>query len=234
VNIDHVATLRNARYRTMLDAANCEPSLSAAAHEVEAAGADSITIHLRQDRRHVHDQDVWEEILKIAKRVLPDFVCLVPENRQEVTTEGGLDVAGSDPSLQRTIDTLRGAGIRVSLFIDPDERQVDAALKTGAEMIEIHTGAYANADPIGGDEELRHLVAAAKQAHAGGLQVNAGHGITMINLVKMFQIPHLAELNIGHHLVSRAVFLGLGSAVREMRAMMTGYDVAQGQISSGT
>ncbi len=240
VNIDHVATLRQARYATMLDSPIAEPSLLAAAHEVEAHGADSITIHLRQDRRHIQDRDVFEmrehihtklnlemgntpEILDIALRARPDFVCLVPENRREITTEGGLNVAGADNSLQRTIDALRETGIRVSLFIDPDPRQVEAAAATGAEMIELHTGAYANAEVAGGPAELALLKTAADLAHRARLQVNAGHGINLMNLVRLMEVPHLAELNVGHHLVSRAIFGGLGAAVREMLAMMSCY-----------
>lgn len=240
VNIDHVATLRQARYATMLDSPNAEPGLLAAAHESEANGADSITVHLRQDRRHIQDRDVFElrekihsklnlemgntaEILAVALEARPDFVCLVPENRQEITTEGGLDVADADDSLRQTIATLRDAGIRVSLFIDPHPRQVEAAAASGAEMIELHTGAYANAEVAGGPTELKDLKAAARLAHDAGLQVNAGHGITLFNLVRLMEVPHLAELNIGHHLVSRAVFYGLGQAVREIRAMMACY-----------
>ena len=240
VNIDHVATLRQARYALLPDLPNAEPSLLAAAHEVEANGADSITVHLRQDRRHIQDRDVYElrekihtklnlemgntpEILAIALEVKPDFVCLVPENRQEITTEGGLDVAGAGATLQVTIDQLRSAGIRVSLFIDPDQAQVHAAKATGAEMIELHTGAFANAEVIGGLEELAALKKAALLAHDLGLQVNAGHGINLVNLVRLMEVPHLAELNVGHHLVSRAIFGGLGGAVREMRAMMACY-----------
>lgn len=241
VNIDHVATLRQARYSTLPDLPTAEPNLLAAAHEAEANGADSITVHLRQDRRHIQDRDVFElrekihtlmnlemgntaEILAIALEVNPAFVCLVPENRQEVTTEGGLDVAGADDSLQRTIDTLREAGIRVSLFIDPDARQVEAAARTGAEMIELHTGAFANAEVAGGLTELAALRESALLAHGAGLQINAGHGINVMNLVRLMEVPHLAELNIGHHLVSRAIFGGLGHAVREMLGMMACYE----------
>ncbi|MCB1230786.1 MAG: pyridoxine 5'-phosphate synthase [Verrucomicrobiae bacterium] len=240
VNIDHVATLRQARYALLPDLPNAEPSLLAAANEAEANGADSITVHLRQDRRHIQDRDVFElrekirtklnlemgntaEILAIALKVKPDFVCLVPENRKEITTEGGLDVAGADSSLGLTIDQLRSAGVRVSLFIDPDPDQVRAAARTGAEMIELHTGAFANAEVAGGTRELAQLKEAAIIAHEAGLQVNAGHGINLVNLVRLMEVPHLAELNVGHHLVSRAIFGGLGAAVREMLAMMTCY-----------
>lgn len=241
VNIDHVATLRQARYALLPDLPNAEPGLLAAAHEAEANGADSITVHLRQDRRHIQDRDVFElrehihtllnlemgnteEILQIALRVKPDFVCLVPENRREITTEGGLDVVAGGDSLQVTIDRLRGAGIRVSLFIDPETTQVRAAARTGAEMIELHTGAFANAEVAGGREELDRLKKAAVLAHESGLQVNAGHGINLVNLVRLMEVPHLAELNVGHHLVSRAIFGGLGAAVREMLAMMACYE----------
>lgn len=240
VNIDHVATLRQARYATMLDSPNAEPCLVAAANECEANGAHSITIHLRQDRRHIQDADVFElrekihtqlnlemgntpAILQIALRAKPDFVCLVPENRREITTEGGLDVAGADATLRHTIDTLRAAGIRVSLFIDPDPRQVEASAATGAEMIELHTGSFANAERAGGEAELAQLRRAAIQAHAAGLQVNAGHGIHIVNLVRLMQVPHLAELNVGHSLVSRGVFHGIGHSVREMLALMAIY-----------
>ncbi len=251
VNIDHVATLRQARYAPMLDSPNAEPSILAAAHEVEAAGADSITVHLRLDRRHIQDRDVFElkekihtklnlemgntqEILNVALKVKPDFACLVPENRREVTTEGGLNVFNADTSLIRTINALRENGTRVSLFIDPDPKQVKAAAKTGAEMIELHTGAFANADVIGGEKELADLIESARIAHEAGLQVNAGHGITIPNLMRVMQIPHLAELNIGHHLVSRGVFVGIGNAVREMLSLMGSYDEIQCALSAET
>jgi len=240
VNIDHVATLRQARYALMPDAHNAEPSLLEAAREAEAAGADSITVHLRQDRRHIQDRDVFQlreaiatalnlemgntaEILEVALQVRPDFVCLVPENRQEITTEGGLDVAGADPSLERTIRSLQDAGIRVSLFVDPDAAQLEAAARLGADMIELHTGAFANAAPEGGESEARQIREGAVLAHERGLQVNAGHGITLGNLPRLLETPHLAELNVGHHLVARALFGGLGSAVAEMLARMGAY-----------
>lgn len=249
VNIDHVATLRQARYAPMLNSPNAEPCVLAAAHEVEAAGADSITVHLRLDRRHIQDRDVFElkekihtkmnlemgntqEILNIALKVKPEFVCLVPENRREVTTEGGLNVFNADTSLNRTIDTLRDAGIRVSLFVDPEPKQIEAAAKTGAEMIELHTGAFANADVIGGEKELADLITAAKIGHEADLQVNAGHGITVPNLVRLMQVPHMAELNIGHHLVARGLFSGVGNAVREMLSLMSSYDEIQCALSA--
>ena len=240
VNIDHVATLRQARYSPDPTAHNAEPSLLAAAHEAEAAGADSITIHLRLDRRHIQDADVFEirrgihtklnlemgnspEILAIALEARPAFVCLVPENRREVTTEGGLDVANADTSLARTVKTLQDAGILVSLFIDPEPRQILASSRIGADMVELHTGAFANASPDGGDEEFRLLAEAARLAHGEGLQVNAGHGINLCNLVKLMRVPHLAELNVGHHLVARAVFVGLSRSIRDFKKLMASY-----------
>lgn len=240
VNIDHVATLRQARYSPDIGAHNAEPSVLAAAHEVEAAGADSITVHLRLDRRHIQDRDVFElregihtklnlemgntaEILAIALEVKPHFVCLVPENRREVTTEGGLNVAHADTSLERTVKTLQDAGILVSLFIDPEPQQVLAAARVGAEMVELHTGAFANAAPEGGEEEFLLLREAARLAREAGLQVNAGHGINFSNLPKLMRIPHLAELNVGHHLVARAVFQGLARTVRDFRTLMAAY-----------
>ncbi len=240
VNIDHVATLRQARYSAMLDSFNAEPSLVAAAHESEAAGADSITVHLRADRRHIQDADVFElrekihtklnlemgntrEILGVALKVKPDFVCLVPENRQEVTTEGGLDVVGADATLRETILTLRHNDAKVSLFIDPVAEQVEAAAEIGAHMVELHTGSFANAARQGGAKELQDLIAAAKLAHGLGLQVNAGHGIHLSNLATLMQVPHLSELNVGHHLVSRGVFVGLRQAVSEMLGVMSCY-----------
>ena len=240
VNIDHVATLRQARYATMLEAHNAEPSLLAAAHEVEAAGADSITVHLRQDRRHIQDSDVYElrekihtklnlemgntaEILAIALKVKPDFVCLVPENRREITTEGGLNVVNADTSLERTIRTLQDAGIEVSLFVDPEIQQIEASARLGADMIELHTGSFANAAPAGGEAEFLLLREAAILGHRLGLQINAGHGITLINLPMLMRVPYLAELNVGHSLVARAIFVGLARSVRDMRTLMSAY-----------
>ncbi len=240
VNIDHVATLRQARYSTMLDSPNAEPSLLVAARECEKAGADSITIHLRADRRHIQDRDVFElrekietklnlelgdtsEIVEIALKVKPDFVCLVPENREEVTTEGGLDVIECGEALKKTIDRFKDAGILVSLFIDPDEKQITAAALTGADMVELHTGAFANADINGGDMELEGLILSSSLANDSGLQVNAGHGITMENINKLLRVPHLAELNVGHHLVSQGVFHGLQQTVSEMLSAMESY-----------
>jgi len=240
VNIDHVATLRQARYRTLPGAHNVEPSVLDAALECEAAGADSITIHLRADRRHIVDADVFllreriatklnlemgntPEIVEIALRVRPDFACMVPEHREEVTTEGGLDVAGQRDVLRATVARLETNGTRVSLFIDPDEAQVRAAAEIGASMIELHTGTFAN--ELGGRraDETRRLRAAAQLGHDLGLQVNAGHGLTTRNLPDLFSVPHLHELNIGHSLVARALFTGLRQAVAEFRAVMDRY-----------
>ncbi len=240
VNIDHVATLRQARYSTMLNSPNAEPSLLHAADECEKAGADSITIHLRADRRHIQDGDVFElrekigtklnlelgdtaEIVDIALQAKPDFVCLVPETREEITTEGGLDVISGMESLKKTTSGFQDAGILVSLFIDPDREQIEAAAEVGADMIELHTGAFANADVNGGDEELQALLMASELANELNLQVNAGHGITMKNIEKVLQVPHLAELNVGHHLVSQSVFVGLRNRVSEMLAVMATY-----------
>lgn len=237
VNIDHVATVRQARYPGMLDAHNCEPSILEAARVCVRAGAQGITVHLRADRRHIQDADVFrlreqegvrlnlemgntQEILTIALRVLPAEVCLVPENRQEVTTEGGLAVAGHEQALGETVSRLRGAGIRVSLFIEPDLRQIEASAAIGADMVELHTGAFANAQGPGQHRELERIATAAEVAHQAGLQVNAGHGINYQNIELIRKVPHLRDLNIGHSIVSRALFVGLESAVREMLGLM--------------
>jgi len=239
VNIDHVATLRQARYAQTPAAHHVEPSLLEAVAECQAAGAHGITIHLREDRRHIQDADVsairalpgvrvnlevgnTPEIIDIACRTRPDSVCMVPENRQEITTEGGLDVVTNEAALTPSIDRLQQEGIRVSLFIDPDPAQVAASARVKADMIELHTGAYANA-PAGSAEraaELQRLIAAGAQAAGLGLQVNAGHGITTGNLAPLLAIPHLVELNIGHHIISRALTLGLRGAVQEMLEAM--------------
>ncbi|MEM7011513.1 MAG: pyridoxine 5'-phosphate synthase [Verrucomicrobiota bacterium] len=240
VNIDHVATLRQARYATMLEAHNAEPNLLEAAKECIAAGADSITVHLREDRRHIQTNDVYTvrkeidahlnlelgataEVVTIACDVKPDFCCLVPENRQEITTEGGLDVVANRESLKATIQQLQNAGAKVSLFIDPDNAQVSAAADLGAEMIELHTGAFANGAPAGDPNELKRLIAAANLGSSLGLQINAGHGINLTNLPTLFEVPNLAELNVGHSLVSRAIFIGLRNSVAEMLEMMEQY-----------
>jgi len=242
VNIDHVATLRQARYAQMPEAHNIEPSLLGAALAAEAGGADSITIHLREDRRHIQDADVAEvrsgiatklnlemgnaeEIVVIAERTKPDFVCLVPEKREEITTEGGLAVADQMETLKKTVARMQAVGTQVSMFIDPDPRHIDASAELGAEMVELHTGAFANAAPESDARaaELQRLIDGAARAHAAGLQVNAGHGITTENLRELFAVPHMVELNIGHHIVSRAVFIGLKAAVEEMRTAMAEY-----------
>lgn len=240
VNIDHIATLRQARYSTMLDAHNCEPDVVAAAEICEHAGAEGITAHLRADRRHMQDSDIYKlrerlktklnlemgntpEILAIALNIGPEDVCLVPENRNEITTEGGLDVISQFQSLEPTIKQLQCAGIRVSLFIEPSLEQIDASKKLGAEMIELHTGAFANAEGAAQEAELKRLHSAALHAHAAGLQVNAGHGINYTNLDKILEIPHLTELNIGHSIISRAILIGLENAVREMIQLMSRY-----------
>lgn len=240
VNIDHVATLRQARYATMLDSPNAEPSPVEAALASKAGGADSITMHVRGDRRHVQEADVFAvrdacdlpvnfemastaEMVGIATRLAPDFVCLVPENRQEITTEGGLDVSGQLESLRTTVATLQKAGSKVSMFIDPDADQVRASAEVQAEMIELHTGCFANSTGADHEAELDRLVAAAELGQELGLQVNAGHGINYRNLRELFVVPHLVELNIGHSIVSRSVFIGLEAAVREIRELMNEY-----------
>jgi pyridoxine 5-phosphate synthase len=239
VNIDHVATVREARYRGR---AMGEPDPVAAALQCEAAGARGITAHLREDRRHIQDRDVWKlrevvrtrlnlemanapEIVEIALRLKPNIVCLVPERRQEVTTEGGLDVVGHLYSITETRRRMTDAGIEVSLFIAPDIAQVAAAAKTGAQFVELHTGQFAehHADAMGREKELNRLIAAANEAHRLGLRVNAGHGLNYENLATLHRVPHLVELNIGHSIVSRAVFTGLTQAVKDMLAAMAGY-----------
>ena len=239
VNIDHVATLRQARYAGGIDAHNSEPDVLAAAAICERAGAYGITVHLRADRRHIQGADIFrlreklatkmnlemgntQEILEIALRVKPDEVCLVPENRQEVTTEGGLDVAGQFEALKPTVARLRGDGIRVSMFIEPSRDQIEASRRLGAEMVELHTGAFANATGEAQRAELARIHEASLFSHGLGLQVNAGHGINCTNLALIRTVPHLAELNIGHSIVSRAIFAGLDGAVREMLAAMNG------------
>ena len=239
VNIDHVATLRQARYAGDIAAHNAEPAVLAAAAICERAGAGGITIHLRADRRHIQDADVFSlreklttkmnlemgntpEILEIALRVRPAEVCLVPENRREVTTEGGLDVAGQSDALRPTVARLQTAGIRVSMFIEPARKQIEASHRLGAEMVELHTGAFANAIGDAQHAELARIREASVFAHGLGVQVNAGHGINYVNIAHIRTVPHLAELNIGHSIVSRAIFAGLDGAVREMLEAMKG------------
>jgi pyridoxine 5-phosphate synthase len=236
VNIDHVATLREARYR---GSGFGEPDPVAAAIACEAAGAHGITAHLREDRRHIQDRDVWKlrevirtrlnlemanaaEIVAIALKLGPDITCLVPERRLEVTTEGGLDVAGNLRALTETRMKLNDAGIEVSMFITPDSAQVQAAAQAGSQFIELHTGAYAGAfaEERRRQAELERLIASARQAHSLGLKVNAGHGLNYQNLPALLQVPHLVELNIGHSIVSRALAVGLPAAVREMLGLI--------------
>ena len=236
VNIDHVATIREARYRGR---GFGEPDPVAAAMLCEAAGAHGITAHLREDRRHIQDRDVWAlrekiktrlnlemanapEIIDIALKLKPDIVCIVPERRLEVTTEGGLDVVAAEKSLTETRKKMNDAGIEVSLFIAPDEKQIEASARTGSQFIELHTGQFAEHFSKF-EMELQRLIAGAQQAHALGLKVNAGHGLNYENLPVLFRVPHLMELNIGHSIVSRAVFAGLDNAVREILVLMQGY-----------
>lgn len=237
VNIDHVATVRQARYRCDLDNFNAEPDPVAAALLAEKAGAKGITAHLREDRRHIQDRDIVrlreavrtklnlemgisDEIVRIALEVLPNDVCLVPENRQEVTTEGGLDCVGKSHALRPVVARLRGRGIRVSLFIDPDPSQIEMSADLGAEFVELHTGAYANAAGVAREAELLRLKSGASLARSLGLRVNAGHGLNYINIQPILALDGLEELNIGHSIVSRALTVGMEQAVAEMCALI--------------
>ncbi len=230
VNIDHVATIRQARGTDY-------PSILEAASVAEKAGADAITVHLREDRRHIQDEEVedlcrqvgtrvnlemavTEEMLAIAERNLPADVCLVPEKRQELTTEGGLDVIASHDSVRAACARLAAAGIRASLFVDPDIDQLQASRDCGAPVVELHTGAYADARGQDQAVELRRIEEAASFGASIGLQVNAGHGLHYQNVQAIVAIPELVELNIGHAIVARALFVGLEQAVREMLALM--------------
>ncbi len=231
VNIDHVATLRNAR-------GGNDPILLQMALAVEEAGADGITVHLREDRRHIRDEDVFtlrshlrtpmnlemaasQEMVRIALKALPKAVCLVPEHRQEVTTEGGLDVVNQLDPLGPIIATLADAGIEVSLFVDPDEAQLEAAVSVGAPVVELHTGEYANApDGEAQDEALHRLIEASRIAQSMGLIVNAGHGLTKFNVSPIAAIHGMHELNIGHSLVARALLVGLPAAVSEFKFLI--------------
>ena len=227
VNIDHVATLRNAR-------GGVEPEPILAARICQKCGASSITTHLREDRRHIKDSDVelisknistnlnlemavTDEMQAIALKIKPHSVCLVPEKRQEVTTEGGLDVAGQLEKITKFVKPLKDAGIEVSLFVDPTKEQVEASAKTGAQFIEMHTGSYSNAYGTENEEtEFSKLKNSAKLAQELGLRVNAGHGLNYENVKRMCEIEGLYELNIGHSIISRAIFVGLEQAVNEM------------------
>lgn len=232
VNIDHIATLRNAR-------GGVEPQPIEAAKICESLGVSSITTHLREDRRHIKDEDVelissviktplnlemavTDEMQNIALKFRPHSVCLVPEKRQEVTTEGGLDVLGQLDKIKEFVSPLVRVGIEVSLFIDPSKEQVEASAKTGAQFIELHTGAYANAFGTSEEEnEFNKLYNAAKLGQELGLKVNAGHGLDYKNVLRMHEIPGLYELNIGHSIVSRAVFTGFYNAVKQMNELVS-------------
>ena len=239
INIDHVATVRNAR-------GGAVPDPVRAAFLAQEAGADGITAHLREDRRHVRDADMaaikeainvplnfemaaTAEMQKIALATAPNAVCLVPERREERTTEGGLDVAGDDNRLAGYIAPFKEAGIRVSLFIGPDERQVDAAARLGADIIELHCGHYCDLHDEGRfeerDAELARLTAMATHAHALGLEVHAGHGLSYDNVGPIAALPEVMELNIGHFLIGEAIFIGLEAAIKQMRSAM---DAARG------
>ena len=231
VNIDHVATLRQARGTTY-------PSPLEAAALCEKGGADGLTIHLREDRRHIQDSDLYAlrkalkiplnlemanspEIVEIALAAKPDEVCLVPERRQELTTEGGLDAVGQFDALKPSISRLRKAGIVVSLFIEPSIRQLDAAVRLGAPVVELHTGKFCGLSGEEREVELLRIVAASKYGHQIGLQINAGHGLNYENLPGFLRtVPHLDTLNIGHSIVARAVMVGLLQAVREMKGLL--------------
>jgi pyridoxine 5-phosphate synthase len=236
VNIDHVATLRQVR-------GTLYPDTLEAAQVCARAGAVSITVHLREDRRHIQDADVCrlskksplpinlemanaEEIIQIALDVKPAEICLVPEKRQELTTEGGLDVIKNFQALVKTVKRLQDNGSIVSLFVEPDEKTLEACAKTGARVVELHTGSFCDAaDPAKAEMLLKKLIAGAQCAHALGLQVNAGHGINLDNIAGILKIPHLDTLNIGHSIVARAIFNGLENAVREMIAAMSEYSL---------
>ena len=230
VNIDHVATLRNARGGSAPDPLR---AAAVAAH----AGADAITAHLREDRRHIRDDDIarlsteidlplnmemaaTEEMVAIALRHRPPHVCVVPERREELTTEGGLDVAGSRESLAPLIARMTAAGIQVALFIDPESAQIEAAAQAGAPAIELHTGEYCNAAGNDAGRELVRVADGAVMAHALGLECHAGHGLTLDNVTPVARIPEIVELNIGHSIVAEAIFSGLAESIRAMRAAM--------------
>jgi pyridoxine 5-phosphate synthase len=240
VNVDHVATLRQARYALLPDSPQAEPCPVQASLDAIVAGADSITIHVRGDRRHMQERDAFAiqkaidvplnlemgitaEMIALALELQPEFVCLVPETREEVTTEGGLDIVSRRREVGDCIRTMQKNGIRVSLFIDPEPDQVRCAAELGAEMIELHTGCFGNATEATVDAEIARLAVAAKLGHEVGLQVNAGHGINYHNVRLLEAVPFLTEYNIGHSIVSRAMRCGLEQAVREMKALMQHY-----------
>jgi pyridoxine 5-phosphate synthase len=232
VNIDHVATIRNARGGDFPDPVR-------AAHLAEAAGAQGITAHLREDRRHIRDDDLvrlkneialplnlemaaTDEMLAIALATRPHAACIVPEKREERTTEGGLDVSGLRDGLRRYVAELGAAGIRVSLFIEPEPAQIEAAVHLGAPVVELHTGRYAHLPEDGREAELKRLADAAALAAKNGIEPHAGHGLTFANVQPVAAIPHLAELNIGHFLIGEAIFGGLEASIRRMRELMDG------------
>jgi pyridoxine 5-phosphate synthase len=239
VNIDHVATIRNAR-------GGAHPDPVRAARVAQAAGADGITAHLREDRRHISDDDIrrlrdeielplnlemaaTDEMLGISLKHLPHAACIVPEKRVERTTEGGLDVAGAKDRLARFVREMDGAGIRVSLFIEPERAQLEAARAIGAPVVELHTGAYCDATGARRAQELARIVEAAKIGEAIGLECHAGHGLSFDTVGPIAEIPTIVELNIGHFLIGEAIFGGLDSAIRRMRALM---DTARAQSGS--
>ena len=233
LNIDHVATLRQARDTSY-------PNVVRAALLAESAGADAITLHLREDRRHIQDRDVevlrdmlqtrmnlesavTDEMLKIALHIKPHDLCLVPERREELTTEGGLDVVRYFDAIKAACARCADVGIRVSLFIDPDAKQIDAARRTGAPVVELHTGKYADADNVHEHEhELERIRSAALHAHTQGLQVNAGHGLNYHNVQDIVTIPNIVELNIGHAIIAESLFIGLEAAVQKMKVLLAG------------
>jgi pyridoxine 5-phosphate synthase len=240
VNIDHCATLRQARYRDRdrTTGTNVEPDPVTLAVLAERAGADGITVHLREDRRHIQERDVWRlretvatrlnlemtstpAMIEFALKLKPDSVCVVPENRREITTEGGLDVVGNADRVRAVVEAMNAAGIMTSLFISPDEAQIELSAGLKSPWIELHTGAYAEACHTPRRKtELERLRRGAALAHQLGLVVNAGHGINYVNIAELRTLPHLHELNIGHSIMSRALFTGLEEAVREMKARM--------------
>ncbi|MFA5264655.1 MAG: pyridoxine 5'-phosphate synthase [Opitutaceae bacterium] len=242
LNIDHCATLRQARYREA--AATCggaiEPDPVTLALIAERAGADGITVHLREDRRHIQERDVLRlkesistrlnlemactpEMIAFALKLKPDSVCVVPENRREVSTEGGLDVVGNRERVRDCVAAMNDAGIVTSLFIDPDPAQIELSAMIKAPWIELHTGAYSNAYyGLQRGAELKRLCLGASLGRESGLTINAGHGISYVNIAEVRQIPHLHELNIGHSILSRALFTGIEEAVREMKTRMNG------------
>jgi pyridoxine 5-phosphate synthase len=230
VNIDHVATVRNAR-------GGVTPDPIRAALIAQAAGADGITAHLREDRRHISDEDIarlsrdleiplnlemaaTDEMLAIALKARPHAACIVPEKREERTTEGGIDVVGQFSRLKPIVSALSAAGIRVSMFIEPDRKQLDASRELGAPVVELHTGAYANASGEARDKLLRHIHNAAEFGADLGLEIHAGHGLTYENVIPIAAIPHVRELNIGHFLIGEAIFVGLTDSIQRMRRLM--------------